>query len=242
MLTSKRAIVALMVFVFVFGVSVTVFAVERNLAGIKLGSPAETVLKKYGNPTRVTTPQPVAAANANPAAGGQLQSQQTGGVMLPGMAGSAMNQMGQTYQGYANEALGGGSGSLPGLPGLPMPGGSAPGTPGTQPNQPAAEQTVTWTYDLQDGTTLEFSISESGRVIQITVGGDQPFALSKTSKGIKLGSYYKDVIFKYGYPEKQQTVGGRFLMAKYTDKHRCLFIFLEKKLVGITVAFNQDDE
>ncbi|MEN6370998.1 MAG: hypothetical protein ABFD64_03210 [Armatimonadota bacterium] len=237
MLTSKRAIVALMVFVLVFGASISVFAVERTLAGIRLGSPAQTVLKKYGNPTRITTQ----TANTGNPGEGQPQNQPAGSLLsnMPGSSQQQTGPIGQLGQSYAN----GSSGSYAPLPGVDTGAPGAPGTSGnngTQQNQPT-ESTVSWTYDLQSGTTLEFLISESGRVIQITVGGDQPFALSKTSKGIKLGSYYKDVIFKYGYPEKQQSLG-RFLMAKYTDKHRCLFIFLEKKLVGITIAFNPEDE
>ncbi|MEN6520673.1 MAG: hypothetical protein ABFD46_05915 [Armatimonadota bacterium] len=229
MLTSRRVISTLLVFVLVFGASISALAVERTLAGIRLGSRAETVLKKYGNPTRITTPPPATADG---------QQGQPAGNYMPGQPGSQQaGPIGQLGQ-YSSGMMGG----YALLPGIDTPGATgATGTNnGTQQNQPA-EGTVTWTYDLQSGTTLEFMISESGRIIQITVGGDQPFALSKTSKGIKIGSYYKDVIFKYGYPEKQQTLG-RFLIAKYTDKHRCVFIFLEKKLVGITIAFNPDDE
>lgn len=252
MLTSKRAVFALTIFVFVFGACISASAVERKLAGIKLSSPAETILKKYGNPTRVTVGT-FTSGGVNPNAG--APQGMPGTQQQPGMFGQtlgAMNQMGQTYQGYLNDAMGAGGntgGALPGLQGLPAPGMSpgmpVPGMPEPgvqQPTQPViVEQQVTWTYDLKDGTTLEFIISESGRVIQITVGGDQPFALSKTTKGIKLGDYYKDVIYQYGYPERQQTAG-RFLIADYRDKHRCLFVFLGKKLVGITIAFKSDDE
>jgi hypothetical protein len=108
------------------------------------------------------------------------------------------------------------------------------------------EEQTTWTYDLIDGTTLEFIISQSGRVIQITVAGERAFKASKTTKGIKLGSLYKDVIFKYGFPEHQEKAG-RFLRASYADKHHVVFTFLGpgkeevKKLVGITIALKTDD-
>jgi hypothetical protein len=124
-----------------------------------------------------------------------------------------------------------------------------PGFPGAEQQQQVVlvEQEVTWTYDLQDGTTVEFIISGSGRVIQITVGGDRPFTLSKTSKGIKLGSYYKDVIFNYGYPESHSYVG-RFLRASYAEDHRVVFTFYGpgaqevKKVVGITIALKPEGE
>jgi hypothetical protein len=131
---------------------------------------------------------------------------------------------------------------MPGAEGLPGQ-GTFPGVPGTeQQAQPVLfEQEVTWSYDLPDGTTVEFIISGNGRVIQITVGGDQPYALSKTSKGIKLGNNYKDVILKYGYPEYQIHVG-RFLRASYADKQRCVFTFLNNKLVGVTIALKPEGE
>jgi hypothetical protein len=233
MLTSKRAVFAL-VLMLVFGASVSVSAVERVLAGIKLGSPAQTVLQKYGNPTRIDVGTRTSGGSSDQAAAQQQQAP-PGTVTLPtgNQKGNPLAQMGQTYQSYANEALGGEPA------GLQSPGG-AQGQP-QNPQQPAiVEQQVLWTYELQNGITLEFIISDSGRVVQVTVGGDQPFALSKTSKGIKIGSYYKDVIFKYGYPEKQ-VMTGRFLRASYADKHRCVFTFLGKKLVGVTIAFKSDD-
>jgi hypothetical protein len=110
-----------------------------------------------------------------------------------------------------------------------------------------AEEQCTWTYDLPDGTTVEFIISQNGRVVQITVGGDKPFKLSKTSKGIRLGSLYKEVVFKYGYPEEHWMVGS-FLQADYTDKHRVMFTFCGpdpgqvKKLVGITIALKSEQQ
>lgn len=136
--------------------------------------------------------------------------------------------------------------SLPGLPGFGMgvptlPGAGGPtdasGLPGQQ--APAIEQQVTWTYDLSDGTTVEFIISETGHVVQITVGGERPFALSRTSKDIRLGNTYKDVVLRYGYPEGHSNAG-RFLRASYADKHRCVFTFLGKKLVGITIALKTE--
>lgn len=238
---SKKAILGLMCSALIFGVAVSSFAVEMTLAGIKLGRPAADVLKKYGNPTRITVGTSN-VGNTNPSQGG-----------APGQPGYSPMQplvpVLNAYQNAANDALGGpnsggqGLPTLPGLgyPGMPgMPGG--PATPGGNPGdqqQSVVEEEVTWTYDLSDGTTLEFIISETGRIIQVTVGGDRPYTGSRTSKGIKLGSSYKDVLFKYGYPEGHSYFG-RFLRASYADKHRVVFTFLGKKLVGITIALKSE--
>lgn len=213
MLNSKRALVALMCVVFLVGICAAANAVEMTLAGIKLGSPATGVLKKYGNPTRVTASD-IVAVMEDPAQNQQSNNQPS---------------------------------NLP--PGYPTP-GQMPNQPGQMPNQQQTieiqtEPQVTWTYDLPDGTTLEFIISQNGRVVQITVGGDKPFKQSVTSKGIKLGSLYKDVVLKYGYPESQQEIG-RFLQTSYADKHRIVFLFCGpeigqvKKLVGITIALKAE--
>ncbi len=264
MLGSKRLITALVCGAFLFGAGLGASALELTLAGIRLGGPAQTVLKRFGNPTR-TTVGTVTVGSAYVASGipGMPGTQAT-----PGMGPmAALSGLTTGYADMLNSAMGGGQ--LPGLPGMSAPGMSSspslpvpglpttggmpmssgmPGLPGMlgtldgmQGGQVYTEEQVTWTYDLANGTTLEFIVSESGRVIQITVGGDQPYAGSKTSKGIVLGSYYKDVIFKYGYPERHQPIG-RFLRVSYADKHRAVFTFLGKKLVGITIALKPENE
>ena len=271
MLISKRAVIALISGFMILGAGVCASAVEMNLAGIKLSSPAASVLKKYGNPTRITvaTTQVTIATMGIPGQGGMMPggaqgtmseimgAPQTGGLgpmasafgSSPAPSGAYSPNYSSNYSGYSSDSLPGitgltppgmqGSSMIPGQRGLPNMNG-LPGNP--IEGQPVlVEQEVTWTYDLQDGTTVEFIISGSGRVVQITVGGDQAFTLSKTSKGIKLGNYYKDVIFKYGYPESQSQVG-RFLRASYADKQRCVFTFLGKKLVGITIALKPEGE
>lgn len=262
MLISRRATVALLCTIMVLGAYVCAMAVEMNLAGIKLGSQAVTVLKKYGNPTRITvaTLQVTATPLGIPPQSGMMPgtvpgtvpgAPSTGGLGPMAAAFGSAPSGSNPYMpsGYGNTADGGlpplsGMGA-PGTQGMAYPGQGMgmPGMPGNAPEgQPVlVEEEATYTYDLKDGTTVEFIISGSGRVIQITVGGDEPFALSKTSKGIKLGKSYKDVIFKYGYPESQTQVG-RFLRASYADKHRCVFTFLNNKLVGITIALKPEGE
>jgi hypothetical protein len=143
----------------------------------------------------------------------------------------------------ANEA-GGGSPGLPGVPGLGMPGaGSAmPGTGqvGPQGPGPNQEEQIIWTYDMHQGTTLEFILSDKGVVVQITAGGNGNFALAKTTKGVKFGTPYKDVVMKYGFPETHTTLG-KFVRTSYADKDRVVFTFMHEKVVGITVALKLDD-
>jgi hypothetical protein len=195
---------------------------EDTLAGIRLGRRAQDILAKWGNPSRIT----VSSAEATPAGG--VPPTQSGPQYLPPPTG------------------------LPGLPGLGIPGlpgmGGMYGMPGT-PAQPTeqgastsavlAAEEVTWTYDLADGITLEFIITD-GTITQITVGGVGPWGLSKTRTGLQLGDTYKLVLWVCGYPEYQK-YAGRFLRVSYINKNRALFTFLSNKLVGVTIAMVESD-
>ena len=201
---------------------------EREIAGITLGRPAVAVLKKYGNPTRVI----VGAVSRG---AGALEAQITAapelgpsrGVSMPGTLGG-LSGLPDIFR----------SGAMPGvpmsLPSGPTTPGYAPGTPATG-EEGATEQQVTWRYEFPSGITLDFVISAGGSVAQITVAGRTPWPLSKTARGIKLGASYKDVLFKYGFPESHETLGS-FLRTSYLNKYRALFTFLGKDLVGITIA------
>ena len=202
---------------------------EREIAGIALGKPAALVLKKYGNPTRVivgTVQRESGAQEAQVTMGPEMGPTRSmtmpGGLELPDIFRTG------TLPGVA-------PGSLPSGP--TVPGGYAPGTPATAGK--TAEQQVTWRYEfasgISNGIALDFNISAGGTVMQITVSGRTPWPLSKTARGIKLGASYKEVLFKYGYPESHESIGS-FLRTSYLEKYRVLFTFLGKGLVGITVA------
>lgn len=204
---------------------------ETSLAGIRLGREAKDILAKWGNPTRITV--------------GSVMAQGPEAVApAPGMA-DMMNPYAALAQGFSSAAgkLGLQSnpmGDLPGLPGLggPSPYGSpmetlpAPGQPSG--SQMLAEEEVTWTYDLWNGVTLEFIITD-GLITQITTGGRGPWKPSITQSGLQLGDTYKLVLWVCGYPESQQ-YAGRFLRVSYVNKNRALYTFLNNKLVGITIA------
>jgi len=197
-----------------------VAAAELQLAGIRLGRSALTVIQKYGNPSEVrvgTAPQaqPAAQAYTPTTPGGMLfPAPETSGMpFLPGMPTSATPFGAPMPQGFS---------------GVPSPTGAPTG----QAVQSAPE--VTWIYRFPRNKTLEFIISPDGRVVQIAAYGVEWPGVS-TSKGIRLGQTYKDVILSYGFPESHGRMGIE-LVAKYPETHRVLFTFVGKTLVGITIA------
>ena len=210
---------------------------EDSLAGIRLGRYAKEVLARWGNPSRITvgiTQSQAAQQGVMPVVPGIPYTPPQTNIFGGGLT-SGVNQAAQML-GLQNQPMGGG---LPGLPGMNPPGFTPP--PGAEfaptvtggPSTITSEE-ITWTYDLQNGITLEFIITD-GLVTQITVGGQGPWGLSKTRTGLQLGDTYKLVLWVCGYPENQR-YAGRFLRASYVNKSRALYTFLNKKLVGVTIA------
>lgn len=206
---------------------------EDVLAAIRLGRPAKEVLVKWGNPSRITvgtTQSQGPTQNVSPTIAGIPYTPPQTNTFGSGLT-AGVNQAG-AMMGLQNPPMGN-MGELPGLPGMGFPGQPNPQQPGnTSPTLTSEE--VTWTYDLQNGITLEFIITD-GLVTQITVGGQGPWGLSKTRTGLQLGDTYKLVLWVCGYPENQR-YAGRFLRTSYVNKSRALYTFLNKKLVGITIA------
>lgn len=208
---------------------------EDSLGGIRLGRPAKEVLVRWGNPTRITVgiTESVGPQNA-PAQtipGIPYAPPQTGTFSSAMAAG--VNEAARMV-GRMNPPMGGG---LPGLPGIDAPGMTPPPTADLGGGGGASVLTseeCTWTYDLQNGITLEFILTD-GLVTQITVGGQGPWGLSKTRTGLQLGDTYKLVLWVCGYPESQK-YAGRFLRLSYVNKSRALYTLLNKKVVGITIA------
>lgn len=177
-------------------------AAEIQLAGIKLGRPAISIIKKYGNPSEIK----VGAAKSTEAVN------TAGAPGLPDMSG--------IHAQY----------SAPGMP--PAALGVHAGTAINQ--QPAGPPEVTWVYKFSNNRTLEFLLNPDGVVIQISAYGAAWLGLH-TAKGIGLGSTYKDVIVKYGYPESHEQKGIE-LLTKYHSKDRASFTIVGKSVVGITIA------
>lgn len=210
---------------------------ETTLGGIRLGRSANTILSMWGNPTRITlgTTQAEVASIPQPSMAGPAYIPPGGGIS-------------SAYSGYmqgvnkAASILGMQTQPMPGLPGLEAPGMAPSPQPG-MPQGPTgggethmlSQEEVTWTYDLHNGITLEYIIT-NGIITQITVGGEGPWSMSKTRTGLQLGDSYKLVLAVCGFPEEPQRYVGRFLRVSYVDKNRVLFTFLNKKVVGITIA------
>jgi hypothetical protein len=118
---------------------------------------------------------------------------------------------------------------------------------GTVVAQKTTSPEVVWIYDYypKKSKQLRFTINPDGLVVQIAAFGvDWPSI--RTSKGIGLGNTYKEVLFKYGFPESHEQsslgLGGQggipvpITNIKYPEKHRVIFTLVGINVVGITVA------
>jgi len=206
---------------------------ENTLAGITLSRPANAILAKWGNPSRIT----VGTAQAEVA---NLPTAPMGPNYIP-PGGGLPNLIAPFGPGAE---LGGPRFPYPRLPPgyepLAIPGATEQGPTGGGETRTLRQEEVTWTYDLPNGITLEFIVTD-GTITQITVGGEGPWGLSKTRTGLQLGDTYKLVLWVMGFPEEPQKYVGRFLRVSYIDKNRALYTFLNKKLVGITIALVQQE-
>ncbi|MHB9037290.1 MAG: hypothetical protein ACYC64_11545 [Armatimonadota bacterium] len=205
---------------------------EDSLAGIRLGRQAKEILGKWGNPSRITVGSVQAEGPSASPDGGPAYTPASPAAFNPYAAMAPGLNMAAGMLGMQTSPMPG----LPGMPGMAPPGGAIPGQP--QPNGGTntvlTQEEVTWTYDLNNGITLEFIITD-GLITQITVGGAGPWGLSKTRTGLQLGDTYKLALWVCGYPESQKYVG-RFLRVSYVNKNRALYTFLNNKLVGVTIA------
>jgi len=175
-------------------------AAELELAGIRLGRSALTIIQKYGNPSEIRV-------GVQSSVEGQPEAQPAAPA-----TGMELFTMGM-------------SGMQSGMPGQPAP--------GQQPKKKGPPEVV-WIYRFPKNQTLEFIISPDGRIMQIAAYGVEWPGVG-TALGIRLGDTYKDVVLKYGFPESHDKTGIE-LLAKYTDKHRAVFTFVGKTVVGITIG------
>lgn len=216
---------------------------EDTLAGIRLGRDAKDVLSKWGNPTSIavggsapaaSAPTVAAApAYAPPGAGGNPYAVLASGVN------AAAGMLGMNTQPIPQ---GGGLPPLPGYgaPGSPVPGAAMPAAPAASPSGGLADNEITYTYELNGGITVEYVITD-GIVTQITVGGYSPWSLSKTHSGLQLGDTYKLAVWVCGFPKRQAYVG-RFLRISYIENNRVVYTFLNKRLVGVTIAMMEKQQ
>ena len=240
---------------------------ERVLAQIRLNSKATAVLKAYGNPNDVVVGDvgireaPVSNTIATSPAG-------AGGFGAPSGGFGGLGRSGSRGFSGAPAGVGGEDGGAPG--GFPGASGGFPGAPGGFPGASGAsprggggstgqfgqtisnltpQQETTWIYNRKAGkdvVSYEFLVGQGGAITQIRTIGYGGGSV-QTRKGIVLGSTYKDVVQKYGYPEEQFRVG-RSLIASYKNKNHVMFQFLNQrgqqenpfsagnKVIAITIA------
>lgn len=179
------------------------------------------------------------------------------GPPMPGVAGGPPMPMGPAGMGLGGPPMpgmpnAGGTPGAMGVPGIPGPMGlNRPGMMGAQQQQQQAQQSwggassrlqenqIAWTYDLSNGVTLEFELTD-GIVTSITAVGKGPYAPSRTRMGLELGDSYRLALLVAGFPETQLSQS-RFIVARYPQK-RATLTFDKNKLVGITIAIESDEE
>jgi len=167
-----------------------------------------------------------------------------GGTQMGGMAGGAMGGMPTAAGG---NRMGGAMGGMPGAAGMGGMGiaGGAMGGAAQAGNVQAAntflgtsgrinETTICWQYDLNSGVQLEFLV-KNNKISQITVLSLYPWKSAKLKSGIMIGDTYKLTTYLWGIDYRQQAVGS-FSRVTYFKNKGTAFIFLNKKLVGITIA------
>lgn len=248
----SKALVAFGIASFILSLGSEAIALERKLAGISLGSQVTTVLKKYGNPTRVSIGADSGMSGIAGLSGGmsapaavtlspmdQLRARQ----LRPGGVAPAPPPPTDVSP-FAGLGAGLGPGALPGLSSVGgMPGASPSGIPGSG-EQPANGDEVRWIYEMpgknkMPGPTLEFIVSE-GIVSQITVSGGSAWTGAKTAKGVGLCNNYKTVLLNYGYPDKHEYVGN-YLRVGYLQRSNIMFTLRDSStVVGITIGLKQD--
>lgn len=186
---------------------------ELRLAGVWLGRSALTIVQKYGNPSEIRV-----GPSRQSAATDQFSGMSSAEAPPPGFPSTGPSG----FAGFEQPPSFGPPTSGPGSQG------------GTQALSKPSAPEVTWIYRFPKNRTLEFVINPDGVVIQIAAYGVEWPGLA-TSKGIKLGSTYRDVILKYGYPESHQRTGLQ-MVTKYVERNRVAFTFIGRTVVGITIA------
>ncbi|MBQ0104586.1 MAG: hypothetical protein KBT47_00940 [Armatimonadetes bacterium] len=161
---------------------------------------------------------------ASPAMPNMTANNARGGAPMPGAAGTGMPGMpGMTAPGMPG---------MPGMPGATAAAASVPDFLGT--SERISSTSICWQYDLASGVQLEFIIKD-GKVSQITVLSLYPWKLAQLKSGLMIGDTYKLVTYLWGVNYKQQKIGS-FSRMTYWDKKGTALIFLNKKLVGMTIA------
>ena len=203
---------ALMVAFFIAGASITQ-AAERSLGGIRIFTPVKVILKRFGDPTFITTGANVATFEYGPTQVAVVPPGQIGAGFAPG-AGAG------TVAGYTGPAMGAGY--------------NAQTDPGENFTAPDISR---YYYMMPHGVTYEFVLSPNGRVLSIIVTAYHGNV--RTARGITLGSTYAQVVQKYGYPEDHSLDHTGFndvLTTSYINRDHVAFRFVHNRVASIIVS------
>lgn len=128
-------------------------------------------------------------------------------------------------------------GGIPGMPGVGAPGAGVPGFAGGQ--QAANVQFTRWVYN-RPNSRYSFVLDRFSRVVQIEVmgfGDRRPV----TSRGIRFGSSFGDLIRRHGAPDAYDMMGDSMII-RYLNRDRVAFRLARLRpngpfqVVGIVVA------
>ena len=181
----------------------TVYAKERQLAGVRLNEHAVALLELYGPPDGIVTGSAGPAFAPQAAGVGEIGMVGPGGI--PGMGAGGIPGMG------AGEFPEG----PPGVPGVAAPGAAAPGaaaggSTGVVPNWAlpvyidSEPGEMMWLYQ-RGGVTLGFLLDLDGYVQAIAVAADEcsyaRSAMWEPHRYIKMGDQYTRVLQRYGWAD-----------------------------------------
>jgi hypothetical protein len=186
-------------------------AAERSLAGVRIFTPVKVILKRFGDPTFITTGANIASFEYGPVSVAVLPPGQIGGGFGPGAGGIPAGYGGPAMGGYAAQ---------------------------TDPGEAFTSADISrYYYMMPRGVTYEFVLSPNGRVLSIVVASYK--ADIHTSNGIGIGSTYAQVVQKYGYPEDhtlEHTGLNDVLTTSYMNKYHVAFRFVHDRVASIIVS------
>jgi hypothetical protein len=215
--------------------------VENALAGIKLYDTGVDVVKAFGSPTDIeavvfgTTAAGGGAPGSGPGAGGGFTGGGTGG----GAAAATPRvdfiapPLGTRQGGTATPGVDQG----PRVSGAGAAGG---GQAGGAAGQASGTQFVRWIYRRSTASSMNFVLNNHNKVVQIEALGISNTAV-RTSKAIRLGSTFADVVKNYGDPDGYD-VGQDYFMIRYLQNSKVAFRFAREnanspyRVTGIVVS------
>jgi hypothetical protein len=240
------------------------WAVERELAGVRLGDKSLDLLDRpgFGEPNFIgplgtlayvaPQQQPSQASAAGPvgpsAAVGASAGMRGGGMRAGGMRAGGMRGGGMRGGGMRGGGMRGGGMPGGGMRGGGMRGGAAGGgmrtgavggrAGGARAAAPGASSVagpgMYWYYRRPGGATLLLTLTQTGQVTAITLTGRALYVRGRTTRGIGLTSSYMELISQYGYPD-QIVTGGTVLELTYVD-HGVRFTLDNMQVTEISIG------